>query len=300
LFFLRGDHEKSLENQLFRQASNAGLETIFSSKIKIKDKKISLNNNEINSKIIVGADGVDSIITKHCFPNEKIRMIEGYGQSYNDLNLPIGETHIFFEPNHIPGGYAYTGRTSTLGTIVLGGKNKPSEECFDKIKKSNLKINKIVGNREGIQIRGKGIISNINKRVYNNIILVGDAARVADPLFLYGVRPALISGDFAVKAIIEHLERGESLDQYDVLLKNKLLQDHYFLKVARNTLEKINQKDMEFIIENLNHINENIGIDGISERPINSIKTITLLFVKNPYKTTKIGYKVIKSLFEAT
>jgi flavin-dependent dehydrogenase len=299
LFFLRGDNEKSLEKQLFKQALNAGLETVFSAKTKIKNKKISLNNKEINSKIIVGTDGVDSIITKYCAPNEKFKIIEGYGQSYNDLDLPVGQTHVFFEQNQIPGGYVYISRTSTLGTIVLGCKNKPNEKYLDKIKKSDPQINEIIGKRKGTNIWGKGIISNINKRVYDNIILVGDAARVADPTFLYGVRQALISGDIAIKTIINHLENGEKLEQYDILLKNKLLQDYYLSKVARNTLEKTSQKDIEFIIRNLDEINNKIGLDGISQRPIDTLKITALLFAKNPYNITKISFKVIKSLFEA-
>jgi len=299
LFFLRGNFERSLENQLFKQASNAGMETIFSTKIKIKNNKILLDNKKIDSEIIIGADGADSIVTKYCFPNEKIKIIEGYGQSYTDLNIPVGETHVFFEQNIMPGGYVYTGRTQTLGTIVIGGRNRPDIKYFNKIKKSNFKINKFIGKRRGTEIWGKGIISNIKKRVYGNMILVGDAARVADPLFLYGVRPALISGDYAVKTIIEHLENGKNLEQYDTLLKNKLIQDYYLSKVARNTLEKTNQKDIEFIIKNLDYIDKTIGLDGISEKPKDVIKTIMLLFVKSPYSTTKLGYKVIQSLFEA-
>jgi len=275
------------------------METIFSAKIKISNHMILLDNKDINTKIIIGADGVDSMTTKYCNPKEKIKIIEGYGRSYSDLNLPIGETHVFFEQNHIPGGYVYTVRTSTLATVILGGKNKLDGEYFDKIKKSNLKMNEIIGERKGEELWGRGIISNINRRVYKNIILVGDAARVADPLFLYGLRPALISGDLAVKIIKEHLDNGKSLTHYDELLKNKLLQYYYLSKVARNTLEKTNQKDIEFIIKNLSYLNKTIGIDGISESPKNAIKAIILLFIKNPYNTTKISFKVVKSLFEA-
>lgn len=298
LFFIRGNHKESLEKQLFNKASNEGLDAVFSTKIKIKSNKIFLNNKQINSKIIIGADGVDSIITKYLLPKEKFKIIEGYGKSYTDLNLPIGETHIFFEQYLIPGGYIYTGRTKTLGTIILGGMNKTNPIYFKKIKESNTKLKSIIEKRKGTDLSGKGIISDINKRVYKNIILVGDAARVSDPLFLYGLRPALISADFAVNTIIQHLEKGETLENYDTLLNNNLLKDYNLSYIVRNTFEKSSQKDIEFIVKNLKFIDDFIGIDGISEKSINILKTILLLYFKNPYQTTKIGYKTLKSLIE--
>ena len=298
LFFIRGNHKESLEKQLFNQASSEGLDTIFSAKVKIKNNKIFINNKEINSKIIIGADGIDSIITKYYFPHEKYRIIEGYGRSYKNLNIPIGETHIFFEQSFVPGGYIYLGKTKSLGTIILGGLNKLNDNYFKKITQNNLKLSSIIGKRKGSEIWGKGIISNINKRVYKNTILVGDAARVSDPLFLYGLRPALISGDLAVKTILEYLENGNNLHNYDNLLKYNLLQDYSLLNIVRNTFEKSSQKDIEFIIKNLKFIDDNIGIDKISEKSSNILKTIMLLYFKNPFYTTKIGYKAIKSLIE--
>lgn len=298
LFFLRGSSQKSLENQLFNQAKNVGVETIFSSKFRISDEKIKINSEQVNAKVIIGAEGVDSAITKYCYPKEKSKIIDGYGQSFDDLNLPIGETHIFFNQDIIPGGYVYAGRTPTIGTIIAGGKNRSIDKNFEKIKKTSDKLNDIIGKRRGKNIYGRGIVSNIKKRVYKNIILVGDAARVSDPLFLYGVRPALISGDCAVKTTIDFLENEKELEQYDHLLKAKLLKDYYLLRAARNVLEDTKQDDLEFIIKNLNDINKTIGIDNITDKPINSLKVLSFLLRQNPYIATKLSFKVIKSLFE--
>lgn len=299
LFFLRGKQEKSLEKQLFKQAEKLGVESKFCAIVKFRDNNITLNGEEIVSKKIIGADGINSIVTKYCNPIEKIKIYEGYGQSFNKLNIPIGETHVFFEQREIPGGYLYSGRAPNLATIFLGGKNKPNKTHFDKIKNTNPKIKKIIGKKIGTDLWGKGIISNINKRVYKNIILVGDAARVADPLFLYGVRPALISADLCVKTIIDNFENGIPLEKYDILLREQLLKDYYLARIARNTLEKTNQNDIEFIIKNLDYINKTIGLDGISNKPRSIIEALIIVFIRNPYNSTKLSFKVIKSLFES-
>ena len=299
LFFTRGKLDNSLENQLFKQAIKKGTEIIFSSKTEIKDNRILINGKEINVKIIIGADGTDSLVTKYCYPNEKKRVIQGYGQTYKDLNLPIGETHVIFDQTHIPGGYVYISRTPSLSTIVLGCKNNPNKTNLEIIKKTNPKINEIINKRSGEEIWGKGIISNINNRVYKNILLVGDAARVADPLFLYGVRPALISSDFAVKTINNYFENETSLDNYNHMLNEYLLKEYIFLKIARNTLDKMNQNDIEFVINKLNYIDKNFGLDGISEEPKKLLSAMIRIFVRNPYSSTKLSFKVIKSLFES-
>ena len=71
LFFIRGKKEKSLERQLFNRAVKKGADYKLSVKVKFQNNKIFIDKKEIKARIVIGADGVNSIVTKFCMPEEK-------------------------------------------------------------------------------------------------------------------------------------------------------------------------------------------------------------------------------------
>jgi len=298
LYFLRGKVENSLERQLFRQAIDAGSEIIFSANVQIKGKEIKVGKNRVLPKVIVGADGTDSMVTNYCFSDEKRKIIEGYGESYKSLDIPIGETHIFFDQTHLPGGYVYLCRSPSLATVVLGGRKGADSVRLKLLKKVNPELNQMIGERTGTKIKGKGVLSNLNNRVYKNIILVGDAARVSDPLFLYGVRPALISGDCAVEAIVNYLENGYDLGCYNALLKSRLLRGYFLAKFIRKVFERIDDTELQYIIRLLDKVDRTLNLDDVTARPANIIKIFILSLQDEPFKTVKLCVRVIRSLFD--
>jgi len=298
LYFLRGRVENSLERQLFRQAIDAGSEIIFSANVQIKGKEIKVGKNRVLPKVIVGADGTDSMVTNYCFPDEKRKIIEGYGESYKSLDIPIGETHIFFDQTHLPGGYVYLCRSPSLATVVLGGRKGADSVRLKLLRKVNPELNQMIGERTGTKIKGKGVLSNLNNRVYKNIILVGDAARVSDPLFLYGVRPALISGDCAVEAIVNYFEEGHSLGYYNTFLENKILKTYRLARICRHIFEKLNQKEIETVIREAGRVNDVFGLDSVFMGYLNVVKIFLFLLREDFIEIFKLGVKIMKVLLD--
>ncbi len=157
---------------------------------------------ELKSKIVIGADGVESRIGRMAGINTALKMehigscvqavVSGIDIEDDSIKLYVGE-------NYVPGGYIWVfpkgNYSANIGLGILGkysssGKPKMYLEKFINEHFPNGSITNYVAGG----VPATNFVDNI---IENGIMLVGDAARTANPLTGGGINAAMHSGEIA-------------------------------------------------------------------------------------------------------
>jgi len=180
-----------------------------------------------SGKIIVGSDGVFSK-TSSLLGIKKQRAAFCAQYHIKGIELLHNTSEIFFDADYAPGGYVWiypTGPDSAnvgLGITVAGSKS-PHQYLDAFIKESNIS-----GRLDGEvtkYISGALPISGLREKlVYDNILLVGDSAGMADPVTGAGINSAMLAGEVAGNTIIRAIENDDItlLEQYETRVRRLL------------------------------------------------------------------------------
>ncbi|HMA83265.1 MAG TPA: NAD(P)/FAD-dependent oxidoreductase [Candidatus Thermoplasmatota archaeon] len=313
LFVKRGPEEDSFDVILYNKLRDLGGDIELNSDFKdfkMKGNCIESlyykNRNicEIDSDYYVGADGsnpktLDKLGLKKFL--RKGETIVGYGfMSYN-FNMNCKETNIFFDSELIPSGYFFIAKLNNgLGVSCLVTTkeviDKPLELYFKNFLESNQTVANILSDSKPLNyFSGSCETGIINSRVKNNFCSVGDAAYVMDPIFGYGVRPAIISGYLAAENIIENYEirKKPNFSTYESKLNEACLKNidqKFFIKKFFNEL---NNEDLDFIIKTANFLNKKVNFDSFLENPGKYLDILSYYFFKNPFPMTHVIMKIL-------
>ncbi len=230
-------------------------------------------NVEVRAKIIIGADGFESQVARWAGLNTVLRERDIVSCiQYRITNIDIEEnfTH-FFIGSCAPGGYVWIfpkgKKEANVGIGVALNKLRSKGEVkkyMDKfIEKHNyLKKGSI------IQIV-TGAVSTCpvpKKIVDNGIMLVGDAARLIDPITGGGIANACISGKYAGEIAAKCIDNPskECLEEYQNKVKNRWEKKH-----LRNWFVK--EKLAELSDDTLNKLMDVVSKENISEISVRAI-----------------------------
>lgn len=215
---LRGG-ENSLENHLFKQAKESGVEVI---------TDYSLDKNSMRrEKIDIVATGLSESLTI------------GYGQVYTgDFNSY--KAKVFFDPKYTPGiGYGYFfPHSNERATVKISRTIRETKinlkERLDALKKDFLseEIKKENFLYDFATLRSFKIP---NSAIQDSSFLIGEAAGFQDELFRFGMRYAILSGYLAAKAIVENLN-------YDTLWKERFSNELRRTRKVRKIFEGLKKK----------------------------------------------------------
>jgi geranylgeranyl reductase family protein len=252
---------KKFDHELVKLAINEGTTFIEGKKttdVKISDKKteITLEGGEkIESDIIIGADGVWSIIAKKTglikdkrnvsislcseltLTNKK--MDEYFGKDrYGLLHLKVlgisGYGWVFPKKKHVNIGIGEI-NLETNKTINKKNLKKILEQYIKLLKDTSIIPKDLVIKK----INGAAIPNYPLKKTYSDrLIMVGDAAGFANPFTGEGIFNAMISGEIAANTIKKSLENNDtssnSLYEYEMNWKKEFGKDlDLFIKSAR-------------------------------------------------------------------
>ncbi|MEM2243650.1 MAG: NAD(P)/FAD-dependent oxidoreductase [Archaeoglobaceae archaeon] len=255
---------KIFDRHLARLAAKAGAEVLVKTtflsfervgdRLRVKLKRMG-EDWEVETKILIGADGVESRVGRMAgiIKTLKKSEIESCAQ-YLMSNLEIDENYTYFYLGNdlAPGGYAWIFPKGN-GCANVGIGVLPS------IAKANAKfyLDKFI---EKFEIKGKivelvsgavPVYGEVATAVTDNIMLAGDAAYHSDPITGGGIANALSAGYHAGIVASEAIEREDFsanyLRRYDELWKadfgwklrrNKKLQE-FFLKLDDETLNSL-------------------------------------------------------------
>ncbi len=255
---------KIFDRWLAKQAAKAGAEVMVkTTAIGIEKKKESLKIKlrrmgeefDVYASIVIGADGVESRVGKWMGIDTTLRLneIESCVQYLiTNLKYDMDYCHFWLGHNRSPGGYIWMfpkGNSSgNFGIGVMPSMAKKPAKAYldDFLEKEGVDTTHVV------EVVAGGVpVSPMEKASAERCLLVGDAARHADPITGGGIINAMkggkIAGEVAAEAIKRNDFSAEFLSVYDrrwkedfgkTLERNKALQKK-LLKMSDETMDKL-------------------------------------------------------------
>jgi digeranylgeranylglycerophospholipid reductase len=281
---------KIFDRALARMAANMGAEVI------VKTTAISMEREggglrvhlkrmgekfDVTAKLVIGADGVESRVGKWAGIDTtmKIGEIESCVQYLiADIDFDPEYTYFWIGRKYAPGGYVWLfPKGSSMANVGIGilptQTKKSAKELLDGFVRENYPDGEIIEFVAG----GVPVTGQIDSAVADNVMLVGDAARHADPITGGGIANALKGGYLAGLVAKEAIERGtytrDFLRKYDDLWKNDFGKILHRNKILQKKLLKMDD-------ETLNRLARSISGYNLSE--ISVKKLVLELIKKNP------------------
>ncbi len=245
---------KIFDRELVRQAANAGAEVYVKAHVfdaitedgVVKGARIQYMNDttDVTADIVIAADGIESKFARWCGIDTTVPMreLESCAQYImTDIDIDPHAT-VFYVGNEIaPKGYVWIfpkgERTANVGVGISGnmsGDGHRARDYLDKFVETTFpqgkKIELIIG--------GVSICRPLECTVADGLIVIGDAARVSDPITGGGIYNAMytgrLAGEVASECIKEKNCSRAALMKYDTMWRNskmgRALERNYHLK----------------------------------------------------------------------
>ncbi len=257
--------------------------------------------HEVRAGLTIAADGVESKFARWCgvdttVPLREMETCAQYLMTGIDIDAHATE---FYVGNTVsPGGYVWIfpkgDKTANVGIGLGGDRSKPGNRPIDYL---NRFVSKNFPNGKTIELiaGGVSICQPLPCTVANNLMIVGDAARVSDPLTGGGIYAALYTGKLAGDVGSKALENGDTSTQalmpYDKTWRasylGKALERNYQIK---EVFVKLNDDDLNAIVHSVSKMN-------LSD--FNTLNLIKNIIAANPKLAIKLGKAGLKSLLDS-
>lgn len=210
------------------KAESAGAKVKWSTPMKdFTQHGVKFRGGEADAQIIVGADGVFSR-TASLLGLERQRVAVCAQYHLKGIEPLAGTSEIFFDADYAPGGYVWiypTGEDSArvgLG-ITEAGTRSPHQYLDSFIGESPL-AERLDGSKTEYVTGALPIGGLRNRLCFNNVLLVGDSAGMADPVTGAGINSAMLAAEAAGNTILNALENDDLavLGQYEVKVRRLL------------------------------------------------------------------------------
>jgi len=220
---------------------------------------------EIKSKLVIGADGVESRIGRMAGINTKLNLNDigsGYQKTISGIRVDNNICSFYVSNKLTPGGYIWIfpkGNDSANIGIGISGtsaiKGESVKRILNKFIDSNYPKHKV----ESISVGGVPLTKPIEQMVTDGVMLIGDAARTVNPLsgggIILGIKSAVKATDVAVKVLKSNQEPSKiNLMKYQKRWmddEGKQINRIYRIKKA---VEKLTDKNLNSIIEQVNKL----------------------------------------------
>ena len=230
---------------------------------------------EVRAKIVIAADGFESQAARWAGLNTALRERDVVScVQYRMTNIDIEEnfTH-FYIGSCAPGGYLWIfpkGRKeANVGIgVALNKLHKPGEVkmYLDEFIEKHPNLRK--GNVLQI-VTGAVSTCPVPKRIVDNgIMLVGDAARLIDPITGGGIANACISGKYAGEVAAKCINNPtkECLEEYQELVKKKWERKHLRNWFVKEKLASLTDDTLNKLMDVISQVKiEEISVRAILE-----------------------------------
>ncbi len=231
----------------------------------------------VSARIVVAADGFESLVAGWAGVDTKLRMkdIDTCIQ-YEMVGIDIVDrfTDFFIGKCYVPGGYVWCfPKGPDIANVGLGingsliTEKMQAKKYLDDFIASNPRFRK--GKITEINGGGVSVSLPLEETVADNLVIVGDAARMIDPLTGGGVYNGCFAAIQAGKTICEALDQ-DSCTKKDLEPYEKRWREGIEIEMARNYIAK--EKLLEISDETLDKI-----ILAISEYDLQEVTTEELL-----------------------
>jgi len=211
---------------------------------------------EIKSKIVIGADGVESRVGRWAGINTMIKlkdMESAIQKTITGIKVEDNRFDFYVSKQWAPGGYLWVfpkGKNSAnVGLAVSGkySKNKSAKKYLNEFIEKKFPNSSILSTTVG----GVPCAKTLKKIVTNGCMLAGDAAHMVNPMtgggIVPGMRGGMLAGETAALSIkeknySENFLNKFSNDWYEIGGKN-----HERFYSIKETISRLSDKDLDKI-----------------------------------------------------
>ncbi|MBO8182464.1 MAG: NAD(P)/FAD-dependent oxidoreductase [Archaeoglobus sp.] len=281
---------KIFDRALARMAAKAGADVVVKTTatsmrrvndgVEVELKRMG-ESFSVRSKIVIGADGVESRVGKWAGIDTTVKIgeIESCIQYLMaGIEFDADYTHFWIGNCYAPGGYVWLfpkgEGVANVGIGVLPTKTKKGPKYhLDSFVKEHFPEGEIIEVVAG----GVPVSGGLESAVADNVMLVGDAARHADPMTGGGIANAIKGGYFAAKVAKEAVEVNnfskEFLKRYDDLWKNDFGETLSRNKAIQKKILKLDDDTLSKLIR---------SVSGYDLEQISLRRLMIELIKKNP------------------
>jgi geranylgeranyl reductase family protein len=224
---------KKFDYYLLKQAIGSGAEFIEECRvIEIEEGIVNSEEGKFKGKIIVGADGVGSIVRRFGRYGKVKSMMKTISA---DVSFSL-KKELTFDFSYTDGGYAWVfpkGNRTNVGFGTPPGCFRDSEAVLHRILEDYG-----FPEPEDIYKWTYPVFSAPELLVWKNTLLVGDAACLVNPATGAGIYNAVQSAYFASRAISSNLKERAPLKNYQNMVKRNMYFMFYSSKIFNQILEK--------------------------------------------------------------
>lgn len=236
------------------------------------------NTREEECRVVVGADGVNSVVRKEVFRTRPSRIISTYQVDSSFRMEDQDSVDVYLGSESSKGFFGWATPSGDISRIGVGSYGQPFN-YFSNINR-RFKGERILG------INGGGIPITYLKRTYSDrCLLVGDAAGIVKPLTGGGIYTGIVSASHAARTLEKALENNNlsstSLSSYQRRWKRDIGKELLFDGLIQRIFGHLSDKSLNRIYEIISDekIIGTINSRGDIDYPS---KLIIPLLLKNP------------------
>ncbi|MCD6414868.1 MAG: NAD(P)/FAD-dependent oxidoreductase [Candidatus Diapherotrites archaeon] len=256
---------------------------------------------ELHSKLVIAADGVDSMVARYAGIKTSMPLTEcDDGYQYEMAGVKLMDPHkmeLYFGTDVAPRGYVWVfpkgNDTANVGVGIRGDLKKTAKEYLDEWIENNKEK---FENASIIEVNA-GVIpvtAAVEKKVTGGLMVIGDAARMVNPIHGGGIGSAMEAGmmaaEIGTKAIKEGDVSEERLKEYEEVWEETRGKEFKKILKVRQFFEKLNDEQMELIADAVDP--ETILELGHGK----GLKTVLKIMVKKSPAAAKLAMSFLKNI----
>lgn len=173
---------------------------------------------KVNAKLIIGADGIDSLIGRKAGLRTLQKMRDYHSAAQYEMagvQCDMTRLHLFFGSQVAPLGYVWifpkANGLANVGIGILTTKSGPQHRALDYLDGFIASRPDIFGRASPVEINASGIPVSAGLKKYwaDNLMLVGDAAQQVNPIHGGGIALAMRAGFIAGQVGAAALQEGD-------------------------------------------------------------------------------------------